>query len=576
MFKSIRTKAIGLKLPIAVIGIGFFNVTNLQAFKTSIGHNDLVDALTNQGIPIPDGTNVPVTMVEANLTAGLTNYLPDVNNAEFSGKTIIDQTGVGTSSFHATVVGRQLFGNTTSMTPGITQIDAYGANAWLNLGWYGGTPPTENNPLQNHSWVNWFQNDNLTRRTDYAVVRDGFLPIVGLYNSDHGNQETISNIPDAMGSLYNGISVGVSDGTHRYGTTTQDGSGRVKPEIVAPSDFTSYATPIVTSAAALLIDAAGSNNNAKDQLTLKAILLAGADKSISSSWDQTPTRPIDEQFGAGELDIYESYFIQQAGQQSAGNTLTNRGWNLNTLGNNLSDIYNLSVPEGYAMRNLSVLVTWNRVVTRQRQGPTFNYVPSLANLSLSLEDSNNNSIYSSDSPVDNIEHIWRDSTNALSSGNYTIEVSSDASAEYAIAWRSELYQDYSIWSTIAFDSSTPSNLRDPEDDPDGDGIENLLEQALGGDPNIANTTILPVQNIVEANGNNYLELSFTRPSHQNDLSYIVQTTMVLDSWPTDSVGVETTPVRVVNGDGTETLTYRRTQPISAEGKAFMRLQVINP
>ena len=124
--------------------------------------------------------------------------------------------------------------------------------------------------------------------------------------------------------IYNGISVGVSDGTHRYGTTTYDGAGRTKPEIVAPggipgsnpaTQYTSFATPIVTAAAALLIDAAGSNAAAKDQLSLKAILLAGADKSISANWDQTPTRPIDDVYGAGELDIYQSYFIQQGGQQ---------------------------------------------------------------------------------------------------------------------------------------------------------------------------------------------------------------------------------------------------------------------
>ena len=54
---------------------------------------------------------------------------------------------------------------------------------WISRGWYSGTPPTENNPLQNHSWVNWFENSNAPIRMDYAVNQDGFLPIAGLYNS---------------------------------------------------------------------------------------------------------------------------------------------------------------------------------------------------------------------------------------------------------------------------------------------------------------------------------------------------------------------------------------------------------
>ena len=69
---------------------------------------------------------------------------------------------------------------------------------------------------------------------DYAVNRDGFLPIVGIYNSDFGPQTIPSDISDTYGSIYNGITVGVSDGTHRYGTATYDGAGRTKPEIVAP------------------------------------------------------------------------------------------------------------------------------------------------------------------------------------------------------------------------------------------------------------------------------------------------------------------------------------------------------
>ena len=550
-------------------------VVEVQAYTTNIRYDELVAELNDLGISVPTGAGVGITQVEAP-NGSATAILPNSTDAEFSGKTITDQDGGSTNSNHATVVGKNLYGNTVSVAPGITEVDVYGANNWLNnLGWYSGTPSVESNPIQNHSWVSFDNTSNPTLRMDYAVGRDEFLPIVGLYNSDFGDQNTISDIPSIYGSIYNGITVGVNDGTHRYGTTSYDGTGRVKPEIVAPSSFTSYAAPMVSSVAAFLIDAAGSDAAAQNPVTLKAVILAAADKSVSTDWDQTPTRPIDEQYGAGKLDIYESYFIQQGGQQTAGNTIALRGWNLGNITSSATDSYTITVPAGYELRNLSALVTWNRTVTRQRQGFNFNYIPSLANLALNLKDnSNNTSLQNSDSPVDNIEHIWRDSSNGLSAGSYTLEVTSDASAEYAIAWRSELYQDYALWSTAAFNASVPETDRDATDDPDGDKIENLLEFALGGDPGINNRNILPVKAITEESGDNYLELSFTRPKGLGALTYTVQTTNDLNSWPTDGTGVDPNPVIVDNGNDTETLTYRRTQAIDNNSRAFMRLRSV--
>lgn len=552
-------------------------VFEAQAYKNAIRHDELVAELTELGTSIPTGSGVGITQVE-NGFGTATAILPDSTNAEFSGKIITDQDGGRTNSSHATTVGKNLYGNTTSVSPGITQVDVYGASNWINnLGWYSGTPPVESNPIQNHSWVAFYDTSNASLRMDYAAGRDGFLPVAGLYNSDYGGQNTISDIPSVYGSIYNGITVGVNDGSHRYGTTSYDGVGRTKPEIVAPSSFTSYAAPMVSSVAAFLIDAAGSNPAAQNPVTLKAIILAAANKSVSADWDQTPTRPIDEQYGAGKLDIYESYFIQQGGQQNAGTTIAHRGWNLGNISSSSTDSYTITVPAGYELRNLSALVTWNRTVTRQRQGFNFNYIPSLANLALNLKDnSNGSSLQNSNSAVDNIEHIWRDSSNGLSAGTYTLEVTSDSSADYAIAWRSEIYQNYALWATAAFGAGIPEADRDATDDPDTDGIENLLEFALGGDPGVKNFSILPIQAQVEDGGSTYLELSFTRPKGLSEISYLVQTTSELATWPADGSGVNANPVIVDNGNDTETLTYRRTQAVSANNRAFMRLKVSTP
>ncbi len=577
---------------IIAICIILFPILNLSAsYKDEVLYNQLANELSLRGISLPTGAGVGVTQVEARedtngngILESYEGYTPNPSSSEFSGKTLTDVSNLGQNpSDHGTWVGRNLYGNASSISPGITNVSVYETNNFLNSGWYSGTPSIESNPLQNHSWVNWFQNSNAPRRMDYAVNRDGFLPIVGIYNSDFGDQSRPSDIPDTYGSIYNGISVGVSDGTHLYGATTYDGAGRTKPEIVAPggipglnpaTQYTSFATPIVTAAAAFLIDAAGSNAAAKDQLSLKAILLAGADKSISANWDQTPTRPIDDVYGAGELDIFQSYFIQQGGQQIAGSTIGTHGWNLSNLGTNSSETYVINISSGFRLRKLSVLATWNRKVTKQGSffNPSFN--PSLPDMNLVLtDDSDNSNVHSSDSAVDNIEHIWRDLGSELEAGSYTLTVATSLATDYAIAWRSELYQDYTLWSSTAFTSSTLSAEQDPTDDPDGDGIENQLEQAFGGDPEIIDLSILPISETIEDLGQSYLQISYRKPDFENGLNYTVETVTDLNgTWGSSTSEVELITITSETG-GYDRYTYRRVAPLSSHEKAFLRVSV---
>ena len=61
-----------------------------------------------------------------------------------------------------------------------------------------------------------------------------------------------------LSHLFNGIAVGRSDGNHEAGGTLTgyDRADRMKPEMVAPASATSYATPLVSGASALLIETA--------------------------------------------------------------------------------------------------------------------------------------------------------------------------------------------------------------------------------------------------------------------------------------------------------------------------------
>ena len=85
----------------------------------------------------------------------------------------------------------------------------------------------------------------------------------------------------APGTSYNCISVGAYGGSSSYGPTIDN--GRAKPDITAPAGVTSYSTPQVAGAAALLMQAGlrgdgGSTNSAGDIRLVKALLLNGAIK----------------------------------------------------------------------------------------------------------------------------------------------------------------------------------------------------------------------------------------------------------------------------------------------------------
>ncbi len=111
-------------------------------------------------------------------------------------------------------------------------------------------------------------------------------------------------------------------------------------------------------------------------------------------------------------------------------------------------------------------------------------------------------------------------------------------------------------------------------DTDFDGISQLHEFAFGGDPNVHDISILPTHALVEDGGSTYLELSVTRPIDIQGITYTPQTTTDLSNWPSDTTGiVNDNPSPVDNGDGTETLTYRRSQSTTATDKAFIRINI---
>jgi hypothetical protein len=363
-------------------------------WKLECGYNTLAAEL---GTAIPTGAGIAVSHIEADedpSNPGL-QYVPDGGLPEFAGKTITAITPGGSPSNHARYVGWYYYGtNLPSMAYHIMQIDAYEADDWLAAGSIrvvGVAPPKiEARRIQNHSWIGEFTlPDGVTpddattadalRRIDLMADQDGVVICAGVNNGGG------SPMPKLACSAYNVIAVGLSNGGASYGPTRIEAPGRVKPDIVAAAGAmaTSYSTPVVASAAALLLqtaDAAGSFDyvNTRDRrsaeaLTTKALLMGGASKAAPiSGWRKglaTPstdgTVPLDYRYGAGDMNIYNSYHILVAGRQPAGSgtLVAPTGWDYSTITAGETRYYYFGVPTGQMAQTLSILLTWNRKIT---------------------------------------------------------------------------------------------------------------------------------------------------------------------------------------------------------------------
>jgi hypothetical protein len=407
---------------------------------------------TIAGAELPLSPSQGLTQVEAFDTNN--NYTPDTGSPSFAGKTFTVKSGASGISGHANKVGVNFYG-TTSQLPGIAAVDLYNADDWLDAGFLKrktlDLPGTESRAVQNHSWISTGMEDaeatEANHRLDYAIQNQGFICVVG-QNNDASNP-----LPQLLGQGYHSISVGRSDGQHSAGPTTLDGSGRIKPDLVAPSAFpddrTSWTTPMVAGAAGLLhakVSAAPySLTGANLPRVVKALLMASARKDNLAGWSNTSTRPLDLRFGAGNLNVHHAYLALRAGKAAASGSISHgiRGWAAESVGANTSKTWFVTIPAGAPATPFCAALTWHRVVTTGISGSgrnqTRTWDSSLHNLNLRLYQANGftlgSEIAASLSAVDNVELIHQP---ALPPGNYAIEVenTSDTAIDIALAWHS--------------------------------------------------------------------------------------------------------------------------------------------
>ena len=457
-------------------------------YLDNVGYNQLKIEL---GTALPTGAGIAIGQVESEGTEGNGTtgaYRPDPNHALFTGVNFHYQVSGGntTPSQHATAVGMNLYGN-TSMAPGVSDVYIWGANAWLTTAYNKGLRGRRNQPIShhftrvlNHSWGGLQKSKSETNwllRSDWMVNRDGVFMVTGMNNGKNSTRMTL------MSGGYNSIAVGLVNGNHSTGTGYS--SVRSRPDIVTNASYglTSYATAVVSSAAAMLLEVADNDarlvNARREPESLRAILMAGATKD-GLAWSHSTWRPLDRVYGAGELNVYNSYHILNAGQQQASTTtLVDRvGWDFQAdASQTQSSYYYFDVADQTVMTQLSAVLAWNRVVPNKPSSDKWtnaNTQANLADLNLSLYRVNDGTMDlanvidisqsgrdQSGKVIDNVEHIYLNGNQGLTTGRYALKVDvldPVPGTQYALAWRSKLGIDF--------------------EDPDGDGDIDLDDLAL--------------------------------------------------------------------------------------------------
>jgi hypothetical protein len=414
-------------------------------------------------------------------------------------------------SGHAQSVAARFYGNTVSGTPGITNIDAYLADHWLTSGFLTPDGPGAQMPqpsvsssrVANHSYVgagnSSFPTSNLLRRADWLVATDEYIHVIGFNGSSS----------PLFGSAFNTISVNDTESPSTAMAQNVDSlynGSRVGVDLVAPESTPSDAAPRVASAAVLLVDAAHADpalsadplinsmvNRNGDQVynperseVVKALLMAGADRETNNAGagdiigyrqnaiDQT-ANGLDRRYGAGQVNIYNSYHILTGGEQNSledqpggGGLIGDRGFDydpafggLNASNNQGTYFFSTNTEP----TEFSASLVWN-VAIDGGSANNFDGSATLHDLQLYLYDvsdaQNWSLLASSQSAVDNTETIW---TNLAVNTNYALQVRSAAAQpafewDYALAW-----QNLPITSTGGPDS-------------DGDGIEDAADNCV--------------------------------------------------------------------------------------------------
>ncbi len=412
-------------------------VTLLQTVTTNLNGAGIRVAQPEGGYDL--GTNWEVN---PGTVGQPTNFITYISSA---GSTDVFPNSLSSESWHAGAVGGNFYGIPGGVATNVTHVDNYEANYFINYVVNAGTSIPAR--VVNQSFTTSTTNNQSTydQNYDWYAARYNTLFVSGI-----GNGGPVY----APATCYNGLGVGAYGGSSSTGPTPA--GGRCKPDITAPAEATSYSTPYVAGAAAVLAEAGlrgdggGDTNAAADIRTVKALLLNGAIKP--ADWTNGAATPLDARYGAGVLNVFNSY-EQLAGQKQT--NLVSGSVSTGTAHPPTGATNTIGVLSGWSFTKLTSSILFDAVahyyfnVTNNSSGARFTATATLAwnrqqnqtainNLNLFLYNcANSNLAAYSTSLVDNVEHLY--ATN-LAQGRYDLQVwkaggfSVSTAETYALAW----------------------------------------------------------------------------------------------------------------------------------------------
>jgi hypothetical protein len=356
---------------------------------------------------------------------------------------------VGNESGHGDSVGQNFYGIAGGVATNVAQVDNYDADFYIT-NYVFNLAPAPDAAVVNQSFT--FGPLDVADQQGVDSAYDDYAETFGALFISAANNFGGSATVSAPGTAYNCISVGAyANGTYYNSLGPTPDNGRSKPDITALADATSFSTPQVAGAAAVMLqagargDGGSDTNSAADMRTVKALLLNGAVKP--AGWTNGSATPLDARHGAGVLNVFNAYEQLLGGKHvfSVSNFValgaahpppapTNLvpapgGWDFEDISsratNDAANHYFFSVTNGLVTATL----VWNRQL-----GET-----NINDLDLFLFNvANSNLVACSTSRVDNVEHLF---VPHLAAGRYDLQVLKNGgtnvvsdSETYALAW----------------------------------------------------------------------------------------------------------------------------------------------
>jgi hypothetical protein len=476
----------------------FLNLVTVLLFCTTLaiaadvqpGALDIAGVYKIAGLdPNLIGTGVDIGLVcRSDTYAGLepqNDYRPDVSHNSFKDVKVRfydDGTGDAGISSHSTAIASILTGlDNDACFASLGQFSYEGACPDAKLDVYefrhfleevvfpGGWPQEDLLTMS----LGWSSEDWWTRGIDRMAESFGLLVIAAIGNGRDsydlplypaaGTNVLAVGVVDSAGSL---SEFSVPDVNHSTAGPTLD--GRCKPDIVAPGnclvavagtkdsyrpseDYSSFAAPVVTGVASLLIQKARSEpalqfavSPFSSNCVLKSILMTSAKKL--EGWhkgapqaDDDSEYPLDFRQGAGMIDGFAAYNVLTAGMQDG--IVNQTGWDTSSIEPDYiaEKAYRFKT-DGFKKPYISITLVWNRVY--ENEYPFAPIWQSWADLQLELwavgVDGRGQLVDYSNSPVDNVEHIY---TGLDPNSEYEFVVSNSLSSDlpdrfapYAVSW----------------------------------------------------------------------------------------------------------------------------------------------